>query len=639
MTQHIGVVNPDDLEVSVLVNSIGRETPDFPYKSEILKKLKRDVVQMSLTPEEVYARQDATRFFLENPEARNLVLGLDELPSSNGVLTEVPETVTEESYGEIKTQLERAFNRMRVYQENATQIGSIHSRHNPELIHEITVIAKGESQSPPLEELLMTETIPLEIWAEGSVSMYKSKFGMSASAALGTLPWLSTIPLDGGTGIAVGLFGSLMGFLGGMTALTNYEESVASVEEASQFFLHVRNEETDEYSVLPMNVSEAGRTEFFNRIQRKSNSSHNPGDEIIFSNGKFDLEFKYDIEKDRVSVEHRREGKEKSGASIGSTEMRWPNTSQEGVYRENDYLVRDTGLLYARELATIDMKGEDLELILNLTYPFEERMKQIVSYAAIAEWASKVQDQKRHIYFPRVDEDSIKLEEMIHPVLATKNRWVMPNDFDESEGRLRSYTGPLGNGKSTHLLSVGLQAAMAHTGLPSTAKFAQYRSLSGVLVQTTRSGSIDEELSRMMNDARGMRNAVELVSPDTIVILDDTYIGAPPQDSTCGLIEGIRALDSTGALVMVATHLHDVARWVGGNGGVNYHVKAEEDGEKLYAIRPGMSTKSHMDRVLREQGADYESISSLFRQRIADGNLLTTPKMTAYLKNGTEETV
>ena len=635
MTQHIGVINPKDLEVPEFIDSVRKVIPDIPYKNEILGGLERDIVQMSLPVDEIYQRQAAIKYFFENKEARELVLGLSELPPASQIPTEVPYEITKESYETLKEQLQQGFSRIQIYRENAEIIGNIHNEDNPVLVRDITAVAETESKSLFLEEILQTQTDPIEAWAETEVSMKRSRVGYYIAGGVATIPWLVTIPW-GGLDFVMGTLGT---FLGGAGALVKSEDDgniPASFEEASQFILYFKNKRTGKDTALPMTTTESQRDEFFTKIQRKDDASYNPGDGKIFPHGRFNWRFTYDQKKDRVNVQ--RENKKGGFVPTFNIPLHWPNTAQQGVYRENDYLVRDTGLLYARELGTIDTYGEDLELLLNLTHPFEERMKEIISYAAVAEWASNVQQQKRPIHFPSFIDGPIKLEGMLHPILASKNQWIMPNNFDESEGRLRGYTGPLGNGKSVHILGVGLNAAMAQAGLPTTAKFAQYRYLDGVLVQTSRTGNIEEELSRMMNDAKEMRKMAELVGPNAMIVLDDTYIGAPHQDSTSGLIEAVRALDSTDSTIMVATHLHDVARWIEANGGVNYHVKAEEDGERLFAIRPGMSTKSHMDRVLREQGSDYQGFSNLFKRRIAEGTLSMTPKMTAYLGNEAERT-
>jgi DNA mismatch repair protein MutS2 len=152
------------------------------------------------------------------------------------------------------------------------------------------------------------------------------------------------------------------------------------------------------------------------------------------------------------------------------------------------------------------------------------------------------------------------LREARHPLLETvlrkQRKPIVPIGFDlTDERRCLLISGPNTGGKTVTMKTAGLLALMAHAGLPVPAAEAEFPLLDDVLADIGDQQSIEESLSSFSGHLLHVKQMLEQVTPESLVLLDELGRATDPEE---GGALGVAILDEfrkSGAFCLASTHL------------------------------------------------------------------------------------
>jgi len=191
------------------------------------------------------------------------------------------------------------------------------------------------------------------------------------------------------------------------------------------------------------------------------------------------------------------------------------------------------------------------------------------------------------------------LREARHPLLETvlrKHRKpIVPVSFELHESqRCLLISGPNTGGKTVTMKTAGLLALMAHAGLPVPAAEAEFPLLDDVLADIGDQQSIEESLSSFSGHLLHVKQMLEQVTPDSLVLLDELGRATDPEE---GGALGVAMLDEfrkSGAFCLASTHLLPLKLYGARTGGVlNASMGFNETTlQPTYQLRLGVPGKS-----------------------------------------------
>jgi DNA mismatch repair protein MutS2 len=191
------------------------------------------------------------------------------------------------------------------------------------------------------------------------------------------------------------------------------------------------------------------------------------------------------------------------------------------------------------------------------------------------------------------------LREARHPLLETvlrKHRKpIVPVSFELNESqRCLLISGPNTGGKTVTMKTAGLLALMAHAGVPVPASEAEFPLLDDVLADIGDQQSIEESLSSFSGHLLHVKQMLEQVTPDSLVLLDELGRATDPEE---GGALGVAMLDEfrkSGAFCLASTHLLPLKLYGARTGGVlNASMGFNETTlQPTYQLRLGVPGKS-----------------------------------------------
>ncbi len=243
---------------------------------------------------------------------------------------------------------------------------------------------------------------------------------------------------------------------------------------------------------------------------------------------------------------------------------------------------------------------------------------------------------------PRFSEGGrrLALREARHPLLETilrkQRKLIVPISFELDEAhRCLLISGPNTGGKTVTMKTTGLLALMAHAAIPVPAAEAEFPLLDDVLADIGDTQSIAESLSSFSGHLLHVKQMLEQVTPDSMVLLDELGRATDPEE---GGALGVAILDEfrkSGAFCLASTHLLPLKLYGAQTAGVlNGSMGFDESTlQPTYELRLGIPGKSagldiatrlempqpildHARAVLPRMQADFQQLlSELHRQR------------------------
>ena len=203
---------------------------------------------------------------------------------------------------------------------------------------------------------------------------------------------------------------------------------------------------------------------------------------------------------------------------------------------------------------------------------------------------------------PRFSLDSdrkLLLTEARHPlledVLRRQKKQVVPISLqlDESQ-RTLLISGPNTGGKTVSMKTVGLLALMAQAGLPVPAAEAEFPLFDQVLADIGDQQSIEQSLSSFSAHIAHVREMLEAVTPQSLVLLDELGRATDPDEGGALGVSILETFRSNGAFTLASTHLVALKIYGSTTAGVlNASMGFDEDTlQPTYVLRLGAPGKS-----------------------------------------------
>jgi DNA mismatch repair protein MutS2 len=224
---------------------------------------------------------------------------------------------------------------------------------------------------------------------------------------------------------------------------------------------------------------------------------------------------------------------------------------------------------------------------------------------------------------------------LLEAVLRKQRKPIVPVSFElNEESRCLLISGPNTGGKTVTMKTTGLLALMAHAAIPVPCAEAEFPMLDDVLADVGDQQSIAESLSSFSGHLLHVKQMLEQVTPDTLVLLDELGRATDPEE---GGALGVAILDQfrkSGAFCLASTHLLPLKLYGAQTPGVLNASMGfnEETLQPTYILRLGMPGKSagldiatrlelpqpvlaHARSVLPQMQADFQNLlAELHRQ-------------------------
>ncbi|MFL6354324.1 MAG: endonuclease MutS2 [Bryobacteraceae bacterium] len=245
---------------------------------------------------------------------------------------------------------------------------------------------------------------------------------------------------------------------------------------------------------------------------------------------------------------------------------------------------------------------------------------------------------------PRFSGESrrLLLHEARHPlleaVLRKQGKPITPISFElDEQRRCLLISGPNTGGKTVTLKTTGLLALMAHAGIPVPCAEAEFPLLDDVLADIGDTQSIAESLSSFSGHLLHVKEMLERVTPNSLVLLDELGRATDPEE---GGALGVAILDEfrqSGAFCLASTHLLALKLYGGKTAGVlNGSMGFNEATlQPTYELRLGMPGKSagldiatrldmpqsvlsHARAVMPRMQADFQDLLAELHRQVED---------------------
>lgn len=224
---------------------------------------------------------------------------------------------------------------------------------------------------------------------------------------------------------------------------------------------------------------------------------------------------------------------------------------------------------------------------------------------------------------------------LLEAVLRKQQKPIVPISFELSEqNRCLLISGPNTGGKTVTMKTTGLLALMAHAAIPVPCAEAEFPLFDDVLADIGDQQSIAESLSSFSGHLLHVKQMLERVTADGLVLLDELGRATDPEE---GGALGVAILDEfrkSGAFCLASTHLLPLKLYGAQTPGVlNASMGFDEESlQPTYVLRIGMPGKSagldiatrlelpesilaHARSVLPRMQADFQDLlAELHRQ-------------------------
>lgn len=196
-------------------------------------------------------------------------------------------------------------------------------------------------------------------------------------------------------------------------------------------------------------------------------------------------------------------------------------------------------------------------------------------------------------------EPRLLLRDARHPlledVLGRQKKTVVPVSVElDGETRTLLVSGPNTGGKTVTLKTAGLLALMAQSGFPVPCAEAELPVFDSVLADIGDNQSIQESLSTFSAHITRLRDMVEHLSPDSLVLLDELGRATDPDEGGALGVAVLEEFRRSGSFTLASTHLLALKVYGANTEGVlNASMGFDEETlEPTYRLRTGAPGKS-----------------------------------------------
>jgi len=152
----------------------------------------------------------------------------------------------------------------------------------------------------------------------------------------------------------------------------------------------------------------------------------------------------------------------------------------------------------------------------------------------MVEYAKNISDYSPHVCYAEIrdmDERALRVEGMVHPVLAEKTK-ADPNDIILENGRELILLGGLnGRGKTTYLRTAGAMQILFQMGLPLPAKKAAISPASGIFGVFTRAENTELYQGKLGKELTDLRDAMTALDDHSLFLGNEPISATSPNES------------------------------------------------------------------------------------------------------------
>jgi DNA mismatch repair protein MutS2 len=145
---------------------------------------------------------------------------------------------------------------------------------------------------------------------------------------------------------------------------------------------------------------------------------------------------------------------------------------------------------------------------------------------------------------------------LLQDVLRRQKKPILPISLSlDEKQRTLLISGPNTGGKTVSMKTVGLLALMAQTALPVPAMEAEFPLFEQVLAEIGDQQSIQESLSSFSGHIARVREMLETVTPQSLVLLDELGRATDPEEGGALGVAILETFRAHGAFTLASTHL------------------------------------------------------------------------------------
>jgi len=261
-------------------------------------------------------------------------------------------------------------------------------------------------------------------------------------------------------------------------------------------------------------------------------------------------------------------------------------------------------------LRRIFSRSEDVEKVVNVI----GRLDELMSYHHYAE------NNVHSMVLPTMvvsDDQYIKVDDAVNPVLGFKDGAYVGNDFDASKHNLAFFTGPNSGGKTAFCKTLAQIQLLAQVGCYVPAQSAALTIADRVYYQTPEINSLDHDVGRFGTELKRTRDIFKEATTNSLVILDELAEGTTHKEKLETSLMILEAFKRLGSMTILVTHNHELAEhYVEKDTAIFRQV--EFDGEQAtHRFINGISIISHADLVARSVGFSKDDIERMLKEKLA----------------------
>ncbi|NBC31030.1 MAG: hypothetical protein GVY29_13685 [Spirochaetes bacterium] len=181
-------------------------------------------------------------------------------------------------------------------------------------------------------------------------------------------------------------------------------------------------------------------------------------------------------------------------------------------------------------------------------------------------------------------------------------------------------TGPNRGGKTTYLQALGQVQVLTQAGLFAPAQEATVSPVDYLATHFPQREHSASELGRFGEEVSRLSGIFDEISPDSFVILNESFASTNPSEAIAFGTEVLKALADAGTRTLLATHLVDMARTAESMGhytALTARVEETDHGAvRTFRVVPGVpENSSYAHDLVKQAGMTYEQLSERLQRR------------------------
>ncbi|MBU0474951.1 MAG: endonuclease MutS2 [Bacteroidetes bacterium] len=210
--------------------------------------------------------------------------------------------------------------------------------------------------------------------------------------------------------------------------------------------------------------------------------------------------------------------------------------------------------------------------------------------------------------FPTIDNSKpFKIIDGFHPILLKKlsRKNTVPLNLEIKDAKIIVITGPNAGGKTLVLKSTGLLTLLVMTGLHvPISPDSNFHFFSNLLVDIGDQQSIEDDLSTFSSHLANIRDILEVIDKDTLIILDELGTGTDPTEGASLASAILLEMRDKGSTVLATTHHGDLKILANSevgleNASMEYNI---EELKPTYKFKQGLPGSSYAFEVASRIG-------------------------------------